>query len=58
MPVSLAFRHGRVLARPASAGGAGSHLVAGLAGADGFAVVPEHVVEVSAGDLVEVAVTR
>ncbi|MFC5857422.1 molybdopterin-binding protein [Agromyces flavus] len=58
MPVALRVRHGRVLARPASPGGAGSHLAAGLAAADGFAIVPELVVDVSAGDLVEVTVTR
>ncbi|MFE5670783.1 gephyrin-like molybdotransferase Glp [Agromyces sp. NPDC056523] len=58
MPIALTVRHGRVLVHPASPGGAGSHLAARLAAADGFAIVPEHVVEVAAGDLVEVVVTR
>ena len=44
--------------RPATAGGAGSHLVGGLAAADGYAIIPEHVDGVAAGDLVDVAVTR
>lgn len=45
---------GRLTVRPASAGGSGSHLVASLAGANALAVVPESVVEVNAGDLVDV----
>ncbi|WP_173921365.1 gephyrin-like molybdotransferase Glp [Agromyces sp. Marseille-P2726] len=44
--------------RPATAGGSGSHLVGGLAAADGFAVVPEEMEHVAEGDTVEVAVTR
>ncbi|MET4158284.1 gephyrin-like molybdotransferase Glp [Agromyces sp. PvR057] len=42
--------------RPATRGGAGSHLSGGLAAASGFAVVPEHVVRVEPGDVVEVLV--
>jgi len=41
---------GRILVRPASAGGSGSHLVTGLAGADALAVVPEDVTAVQSGD--------
>ncbi|WP_308423474.1 hypothetical protein [Agromyces bauzanensis] len=53
-------RHGRQrsVRAPATSGGAGSNLVGGLAAADGFAIIPENVEEVAAGDLVEVAVTR
>ncbi len=40
--------------RPATAGGSGSHLAAGLAQAEAYAVVPENVATVSAGDLVDV----
>jgi molybdopterin molybdotransferase len=58
MPVALTARVGRPTVRPATDGGAGSHLVAGLAAADGFAIVPEDVEDVVAGDVVEVAVTR
>jgi molybdopterin molybdotransferase len=58
MPVALSPHDGDAAVRPASAGGAGSHLVAGLAAADGFAIVPEDVDDVAAGDLVEVAITR
>lgn len=58
MPIALAARDGGLAVRPASAGGAGSHLVAGLAHADGFAIVPDDVEQVAAGDLVEVAITR
>lgn len=58
MPVALGRHDGRPSVRPAAAGGAASHLAAGLAGADGFAIVPEDVDEVAPGDLVEVAVTR
>jgi len=56
MPIALGARHGRTTVRPATAGGAGSHLAGGLAAADGFAIVPEDVEIVTAGDLVEVAV--
>ena len=44
------------LVRPATDGGAGSHLSGGLATADGFALVPEHVERVAAGDIVDVLV--
>ncbi|WP_223622506.1 gephyrin-like molybdotransferase Glp [Microbacterium sp. EST19A] len=40
--------------RPAAAGGSGSHLAAGLARADAYAIVPEDVATVTAGDLVDV----
>ncbi|MFF2371451.1 gephyrin-like molybdotransferase Glp [Agromyces sp. NPDC058110] len=43
--------------RPATRGGAGSHLSGGLAAASGFAVVPEQVERVEAGDEVDVLVT-
>ncbi|MEV1129091.1 gephyrin-like molybdotransferase Glp [Agromyces sp. NPDC049794] len=59
MPIALGSdRDGTPTVRPATGGGSGSHLVGGLAMADGFAIVPEDVVEVAAGDVVEVAVTR
>ncbi|MGR0218283.1 molybdopterin molybdotransferase MoeA [Agromyces sp. ZXT2-6] len=58
MPVALEVRDGLPAVRPATAGGAGSHLAAGLASADGFAIVPEDVTDVAADDLVEVAITR
>lgn len=58
MPVAVAVRDGRPAVRRATSGGAGSHLVAGLAAADGFAIIPEDVEDVAAGDLVEVAITR
>ncbi|MCU1571447.1 MAG: molybdopterin molybdenumtransferase MoeA [Naasia sp.] len=44
--------------RPASRGGSASHLVAGLAGADGLAVVDEDVTRVEAGDVVDVLLWR
>lgn len=55
MPV-VAERHpdGTLGVRPASSGGSGSYLVAGLAGANALAIVPETVTEVRAGDLVDV----
>jgi molybdopterin molybdotransferase len=58
MPIALGERDGRVTVRPATAGGAGSHLAGGLAAADGFAIVTEQVEQVAVGDLVEVVVTR
>lgn len=58
MPIALGEQHGRATVRPATAGGAGSHLAGGLAAADGFAIVPEHVEHVAVGDLVEVVITR
>lgn len=55
MPAVLE-RHpdGAFTVRPATSGGSGSHLVASLAVANALAVVPESVVEVKAGDLVDV----
>jgi molybdopterin molybdotransferase len=58
MPIALGEHDGRATVRPATAGGAGSHLAGGLAAADGFAIVPESVEHVAVGDLVEVVVTR
>ncbi|WP_448811402.1 molybdopterin molybdotransferase MoeA [Agromyces bauzanensis] len=58
MPVTLGADRGAPTVRPATAGGSGSHLVGGLALADGFAIIPEDVEEVAAGDVVEVAITR
>lgn len=58
MPIALGEHDGRATVRPATAGGAGSHLAGGLAAADGFAIVPEDVEQVAVGDLVEVVVTR
>ena len=40
--------------RPATAGGSGSHLAAGLARAEAYAIVPADVATVTAGDLVDV----
>ena len=40
--------------RPATSGGSGSHLVGGLAAADGYAIVAAEVDEVRAGDPVTV----
>ncbi|MBH0082459.1 molybdopterin molybdotransferase MoeA [Salinibacterium sp. SWN167] len=45
---------GAASVRPASAGGAGSYLVASLAGANALAFVPEDVTEVREGDLLAV----
>ncbi len=50
MPVKLS--DGEVV--PATAGGSGSHLVASLSQADGFALVPAAVGAVAAGDTVDV----
>ena len=54
MPVVLGAGPEGVLVRRAVAGGSGSHLVAGLARAEAFAVVPADVEEVRAGDRVQV----
>jgi molybdopterin molybdotransferase len=55
MPVTLvADPDGTVVARPAAARASGSHLVAGLAAADGVAVVPADVTEVRPGEMVAV----
>jgi len=43
--------------RPASRGGSGSHLVAGLAQATGLAIVPEDTTYVRGGDLITVMLT-
>nr|WP_246318696.1 gephyrin-like molybdotransferase Glp [Leifsonia psychrotolerans] len=45
---------GGIRVRPASRGGSGSHLVASLAAADGFAIVDESVEEIHPGDPVDV----
>ncbi|WP_104083230.1 gephyrin-like molybdotransferase Glp [Cryobacterium sp. Y11] len=44
-------------ARPASRGGSGSHLVAGLAQATGLAIVPEDTTHIRGGDLITVMLT-
>lgn len=44
--------------RPASRGGAGSYLVAGLAGSNAIAVIPEDITEVREGDSVTVIALR
>jgi len=54
MPVTLDAGPDGLLARRAVAGGSGSHLVAGLARAEAFAVVAADVDEVRAGDRVPV----
>lgn len=58
MPVTLGADRGTPTVRPATAGGSGSHLVGGLALADGFAIVPEDAEQVAPGEVVEVAITR
>lgn len=45
---------GVIRVRPASRGGSGSHLVASLAAADGFAIIDESVDEIHPGDSVDV----
>ncbi|MCL2422492.1 MAG: molybdopterin molybdotransferase MoeA [Micrococcales bacterium] len=52
LPITLNTPDGTCLARPATA--QGSHLVASLALADGWAIVPEHLTNVVAGTTVEV----
>ena len=54
MPVVLEAGPAGLTARPATRGGSGSHLVGGLAAADGFAVVGADVTEVRRGDTVGV----
>ena len=55
LPVTLATDEaGRLVATPAHAGGSGSHLVTSLAGADGYAMVPEETSVVKAGDLLSI----
>jgi molybdopterin molybdotransferase len=59
MPALLEFHPGAMpTVRPASRGGAGSYLVAGLAGADAVAIIPEDTTEVRAGDTVTVIPLR
>ena len=57
MPVVIEADGGRTLARRAARGGSGSHLVASLGQATAFAVVPEDVTRVVAGDTVTVLLT-
>ena len=54
MPVTISHEGITPLAHPASRRGSGSHLVGGLAGADGLARVPAAVTEVHAGDEIHV----
>jgi molybdenum cofactor synthesis domain-containing protein len=54
MPVTLHRDGDRTLARPAAAGGSGSHLVAGLGQATGLAIVPEDATRIVEGELVTV----
>lgn len=54
MPVVLEIVDGGLTARPAAAGGSGSHLLVGLAAADGLAVVESDHGAVSPGDLLRV----
>ena len=54
MPVALEDADGRLQARRAVAGGSGSHLVTGLARADGLAIIPVDVDDVRPGDTVAV----
>lgn len=54
MPVALREEAGGWRARRAVPGGSGSHLAAGLAAADGLAVVPADTPEVRSGDLLTV----
>ena len=57
MPVVIEADGDRTLARRAARGGSGSHLVASLGQATAFAVVPEDVTRVVAGDTVTVLLT-
>lgn len=52
---SIGGTHAEV--RPASRGGSGSHLVAGLAQANGLAIVPEDTTHIRGGDLITVMLT-
>ncbi|SEM66400.1 gephyrin-like molybdotransferase Glp [Cryobacterium luteum] len=47
----------RLEVRPASRGGSGSHLVAGLAQAKGLAIVPEDTIHIRGGDRITVMLT-
>ena len=57
MPIAVGSGVDGPTVRPASESGAGSHLVGRLAGADGFAIIPETVEQVEPGDVVEVVLT-
>ena len=57
MPIAVGSGADGPRVRPASESGAGSHLVGRLAGADGFAIIPETVELVEPGDVVEVVLT-
>ena len=54
MPVAITHEAGIVRISRATAGGGGSHLVAGLARSEGLAIVPEDVWRVGAGDTLTV----
>jgi molybdenum cofactor synthesis domain-containing protein len=54
MPVVCTHRGTETLVWPATSGGSGSHLVAGLGQAEGLAIVPEDCDTVSEGDLLSV----
>ena len=54
MPVAVTSQVASLVAVPAYPGGSASHLVTGLAAADGFAVVPADVTEVAVGQTVPV----
>ncbi|BDZ65571.1 hypothetical protein [Agromyces mangrovi Wang et al. 2018] len=54
MPVAVTAQVASLVAVPAYPGGSASHLVTGLAAADGFAVVPADVTEVAVGQTVPV----
>lgn len=54
MPVTISHEGITPLVHPASRRGSGSHLVGGLAGADGLARVPAEVTQVNEGDEVDV----
>ena len=58
MPVIVLQRGARTLVSRATAGGSGSHLVAGLGQANGLAVVPEDVTRIDEGDVVTVMLTQ
>ncbi|WP_353808956.1 molybdopterin molybdotransferase MoeA [Agromyces sp. SYSU T00194] len=54
MPIAVTSQVASLVAVPAYPGGSASHLVTGLAAADGFAVVPADVTEVAVGQTVPV----
>lgn len=57
MPVVVEHDGDRTVVRRATAGGSGSHLVAGLGQSNGLAIVDEDTTEISRGDLVTVMLT-